>query len=87
MFWYLPSLFKTTSKATFFCEINNAFLFSLAMFTKILAIVWDFPVPGGPIIIAEFDIVPIIAFSCEKSDAVTRAILFFSKAFSYASLA
>ena len=86
MFWYSPSLLRTTSKATFFCDINKAFLLFLAILINIFAIVCDFPVPGGPIIIDEFSSVPIIAFSWLKSDGVTRAIFDFSNDFSYASL-
>ncbi len=46
----MSNRFFTTSKAEIFSVTNNIF-FSLANSAAIkLAIVWDFPVPGGPII-------------------------------------
>ena len=52
------------------------------MFVIIFAIVWDLPVPGGPIIIVLLSNAEKIAFSCEKSVWQILKILFWSIIFS-----
>ena len=66
----LDKLLYTTCKAANFSETNKTFLF-LAISSEIMfAIVWLFPVPGGP---CKTKLKPLIAFciatSCELSES------------------
>ena len=69
------STFKT-SNAAFFSDTTKAVLSNINMFAKMLVIVWDLPVPGGPIIIVLLSNAEKIAFSCEKSVWQILKILF-----------